>query len=83
MRLLRDNAPTASLMPTRANILRGIDWLVKGARPGDALFMHFSGHGTQQPDADGTEADGLDEALVPSDHEKASVTTRTHATHHA
>ena len=75
LRLLKDNAPTASLMPTRANILRGVDWLVKGAKAGDALFFHFSGHGTQQKDEDANEADGMDEALVPSDHEKAGLIT--------
>ena len=76
MRVLKDNASVGALMPTRANILKSIDWLVKGAKPGDALFFHFSGHGTQQPDTDSTEADGMDErALVPSDHEKNGLIT--------
>ena len=75
MRVLKDNASVGALMPTRANILKSIDWLVKGAKPGDALFFHFSGHGTQQPDTDSTEADGMDECLVPSDHEKNGLIT--------
>lgn len=37
--------------------------LVAASRPGDVLFFHFSGHGTQVPD-DG-ESDGYDEAICP------------------
>jgi metacaspase-1 len=32
--------------------------------------MHYSGHGTQIPDDDGDEADGMDEALCPVDYQK-------------
>lgn len=36
--------------------------------PGDVLFFHFSGHGTQVPTDDvADEQDGLDEAIVPTD----------------
>ena len=34
--------------------------------PGDALFFHFSGHGTQIPTDDPQETDGMDEAIVPT-----------------
>jgi hypothetical protein len=70
-----------ALMPTRANILRGVDWLVKGVQAGDVLFFHFAGHGTQQPDTDGNEADGLDEALVPCDHAKVTLTRSLTSAH--
>ncbi|ORZ39357.1 caspase domain-domain-containing protein [Catenaria anguillulae PL171] len=33
------------LSPTRKNILAAMNWLVQGAKPGDSLFVHFSGHG--------------------------------------
>ncbi|RHZ12831.1 hypothetical protein DYB37_010130 [Aphanomyces astaci] len=33
--------------PTRANILAGMRWLFF---PGDSLFLHYSGHGSQQKD---------------------------------
>jgi len=40
-------------------------WLVKGASAGDKLFFHYSGHGGQQRDRDGDEADDFDEILLP------------------
>ena len=42
IRLLRDDG-RGGAKPTRANILRHIDWLVGDARAGDSLFFHFSG----------------------------------------
>lgn len=36
-------------------------------RPGDTVFIYFSGHGTQVPDDNGDEADGIDECLLPYD----------------
>ena len=52
---------------TRAAILRGMETLIARARPGDEVLFHFSGHGSQRPDRDGDEADGLDETLAPHD----------------
>ena len=53
---------------TRDNILAAIEtWLIQGTRPGDDVVLYFSGHGSQQQDIDGDEADGLDETLVPVD----------------
>ena len=31
--------------PTYNNIIQGIEWLTGGAKSGDSLFIHFSGHG--------------------------------------
>ncbi|CAK0859883.1 unnamed protein product [Prorocentrum cordatum] len=51
--------------PTRANILDGLQWLVRDARPGDELFFYFCGYGAQLPQAHGSD---LHEAhLVPAD----------------
>lgn len=45
-----------------------LETLVTATQPGDTLFFHFSGHGTQVPaDDPHEEADGLDEAIVPTD----------------
>lgn len=42
--------------------------LVSITEPGDVLFFHFSGHGTQVPtDDEEDEEDRLDEAIVPTD----------------
>ncbi|MBC7851456.1 MAG: caspase family protein [Chitinophagaceae bacterium] len=53
---------------TRAGIVAAIDRLTAGAKPGDIIVFHFSGHGQQIFD-DGRkdESDGYDEALVPYD----------------
>lgn len=34
-------------LPTGQNIKRHMTHLVAASQPGDSLFMHFSGHGTQ------------------------------------
>ena len=53
---------------TTGAIRSGLRWLVEGARPGDVLVFHYSGHGSQVPDRDGDEtADGLDEIICPYD----------------
>ncbi|MCY4485832.1 MAG: caspase family protein [Deltaproteobacteria bacterium] len=53
---------------TRSRILGAIqDWLVDGTKPGDEVFLYFSGHGSQQRDSGGDEPDGRDETLVPAD----------------
>lgn len=44
-----------------------LEWLLDGARAGDSLLLHYSGHGTQVPDRIGDEVDGLDECIVPYD----------------
>lgn len=69
MRVLTDDGKNDG-MPTGIEIVRGLRWLTEGAAAGDSFFLHYSGHGTQMKDMDGDEADGFDEAIVPSDYEK-------------
>jgi metacaspase-1 len=52
---------------TRKGIISGMKWLVHGAKPGDVLFISYSGHGSQVKDVNGDEADGLDESIIPYD----------------
>lgn len=53
---------------TAAGILAGFDdHLIGRSRPGDLIFIYFSGHGAQMRDDNGDEADGLDEILCPHD----------------
>ncbi|GFZ46467.1 LOW QUALITY PROTEIN: cysteine endopeptidase [Saitozyma sp. JCM 24511] len=58
---LTDDAQDPRQIPTRENIMRAMQWLVSGAQKDDALFFHYSGHGTQTQDLDGDEDDGFDE----------------------
>lgn len=67
--ILKDDDLEGSICPTRENIMNAIQDLVAGARPGDRLVFHFSGHGSQKPNVDEKdfEKDGKDEAIWPSD----------------
>lgn len=68
-----DDQRDPNFIPTKANIFRGIEWLLMDMRPGDHLFFHFSGHGGQQRDYGGDEADGYDETICPTDFRSAGV----------
>ncbi|GAA6064128.1 hypothetical protein JCM10212_006767 [Sporobolomyces blumeae] len=67
------DTPGASGMsvPTKQNIIRAMQWLVRDARPNDALFFHYSGHGGTTKDYDGDEEDGRDETIYPVDFKQA------------
>ena len=71
MKTLVDNDP--SNMPTRANIINACKWLVDGAKKGDSLFFHYSGHGGSQRDDSEDEVDGKDETICPVDYATAGV----------
>ncbi|KAF3014806.1 hypothetical protein G7054_g11054 [Neopestalotiopsis clavispora] len=71
MIILTDDAQDQVLQPTASNIRRAMQWLVAGARPDDALFLHYSGHGGQTADLDGDEEDGTDEVIYPVDYKSA------------
>jgi len=65
---LTDDQNDPNFLPTRSNILRASRWLVQEAQPGDSLVFHFSGHGGQKRNRDGSEADGFDETILPMDY---------------
>ena len=52
---------------TKAAMVAAMNDLIGKAGKSDSLVITYSGHGTYQPDEDGDEADGLDEALCPYD----------------
>lgn len=63
-RMLTDHSATT------AQILHRLDWLVADAQPGDVLYFHYSGHGSQMADQrydQDYEPDGLDEIICPMD----------------
>ena len=59
--------------PTRDNIIDAYKTVVCQAEEGDAIFLHYSGHGTKLRDRDGDESDGYDEALVPRDFQSSGM----------
>ena len=66
----RDKRMLTDASATTHNILQRLRWLVKGAQPGDVLYFHFSGHGSQMVDQkydQDYEPDGLDEIICPVD----------------
>jgi hypothetical protein len=52
---------------TKQGIVAGFRLLQSQVKQGDFVFVHFSAHGQQMENLDGTEPDGLDEAIVPYD----------------
>jgi hypothetical protein len=69
--LLRDDTP--SQLPTKANILAALKSAMAASSKYSELWIHYSGHGTQVPDANSDElfSDRLDEAIVPCDYTTA------------
>lgn len=69
--LLADGVDGAAKSPTRENILAALNGVAEKAGRGDFVYLHFSGHGAQQPETvDGNETDGLDEIFLPADTSK-------------
>lgn len=57
---------------THQAILDGLAKIASEAKAGDFVYLHFSGHGSQQPALnDATEADGRDEVFLSADTEMA------------
>ena len=69
MRILTDSRAT------KAAIIAGFKWLVKGAKKGDVLIFHYSGHGSQIADITGEEIDHRDETICPHDFDTAGMIT--------
>ena len=70
--VLSDVAP---IKPTRANILAAFKELLQGARAGDELWFHYSGHGSLQRDTNGDEESGADSCICPLDYNQAGLIT--------
>jgi len=59
--------------PTKANITAKMKELVSQCRPGNTLYVHYSGHGTYKWDRSGDERDGKDECICPVDCDTAGM----------
>lgn len=57
MILLTDDQQDPNYQPTKANIIRAMQWLVKDAQPNDALFLHYSGSSMALDSEDGGDTD--------------------------
>lgn len=62
-----DIVPLLDFAATKKAIETAIGSMVRKAKRGDVLVVHFSGHGSNVPDDDGDEADRRDEILCPTD----------------
>lgn len=67
--ILTDDQQNMVSVPTKANMIRAMRWLVKDAQPNDSLFFHYSGHGGLTKDLDGDEESGYDSVIYPVDFE--------------
>jgi hypothetical protein len=63
----RDITVLTDFKATRKAMQSAIHKLIAGARSGDLLLLHYSGHGANVPDKNGDEADRRDEILCPTD----------------
>jgi hypothetical protein len=69
--LLADGVDGANGSPTRQHILDALKAVADKAERDDFVYLHFSGHGAQQPETvAGSETDGLDEIFLPADTQK-------------
>jgi hypothetical protein len=66
-----DDSQIHSLLDDKAtskNVFRELEiWLRQDVKPEDRVVFYFSGHGSNTPDLDGDESDGVDEVLVTHD----------------
>lgn len=75
MQVLVDDPSWNTQAPTKQNIIQGFKWLIQGAKAGDNLFLHYSGHGGRVKDTSGDEKDGFDETIIPADYRSAGQIT--------
>lgn len=64
MELADDKATKSGILNTLHSIF------LNTIKPGDVIYLQFSGHGQQKKDFDGDETDGYDECIVPYDSPK-------------
>lgn len=62
-----------NIEPNAENIINAYKQVVSESEDGDAVFLHYSGHGTKLRDDDNDEADGYDEALCPRDYQSSGM----------
>lgn len=63
----KDISTLVDIAATTKAMQAAVRKLIRDARKGDVLLLHYSGHGSNVPDANGDEADRRDEILCPTD----------------
>ena len=63
----KDITVMTDLKATKKAMQAAIQKLIAGAKKGDVLLLHYSGHGSNVPDDDGDEAEKREEILCPAD----------------
>lgn len=75
-----DNSQIHQLMDDKAtstNVIREFEtWLRRGVSADDRVVFYFSGHGSNTPDLNGDESDGVDEVLVTHDVSRVRIEGR-------
>jgi len=67
--MLTDDQRELVKVPTRANMIRAMQWLVSEAKPNDSLVFHYSGHGGTSRNS--AEESGYDSTIIPVDFQTA------------
>ncbi|KAM7280222.1 hypothetical protein ACFE04_007356 [Oxalis oulophora] len=70
IRVLTEEETHPNFLPTKANIINSMKWLMEKNQAGNSLVFFFSGHGLRQPDFDQDELDGFDETICPMDYKE-------------
>jgi hypothetical protein len=66
---------------TSTNVIAEFEgWLRQGVKPNDRVVFYFSGHGSNVPDLNGDEDDGVDEVLVTHDMRVTRINGRASLT---
>lgn len=70
IRVMTEETTNTKDIPNKDNIIEALTWLVKDNKSDSRLFLHYSGHGSQQGDSrfNSDEVDKLDESICPLDY---------------
>lgn len=63
------------IKPTKANILAAFNILIRTVKPGDEVWVHYSGHGALMRDTNRDEESGFDSCICPIDFKKSGFIT--------
>jgi hypothetical protein len=63
------------IKPTKANILAAFNILIQTVKPGDEVWVHYSGHGALMRDTNRDEESGFDSCICPIDFKKSGFIT--------